>query len=148
MEKNAKAYSFLISALITAFSFILMVAIVVNVFSNSIKMAHHSENKTIALNLAQKKMEALKTDIENMSSAELSRLAAGTASHEEAVVVSWDGEERHFTAVHTLSREAYTNGVLVTVYLEIYGENLRHEKESFVTLTTAIYKNRGNEWER
>lgn len=141
MENNGKAYSFLISALITAFSFILMVAIVVSVFASSVETAHHSENKTLALNLAQGKIGDLQAEIAAMTPEEGAELVGEEVLAEEEVVIQWKGEDRNFTLKHSIAGEAQTNGVLLEISVQVWGENLKQEAEQLLELTTAIYKN-------
>lgn len=141
MERNAKAYSFLISALITTFSFILMVAIVMYMFSNALQIAHNSENKTIALNLAQTKIEELKTEIESMPEKELAAIVEESQKSRENSEIVWNEKNKEFVVEYVLSGERYTKGILVNIDLEILGQTMNNEPESLVELSSAVYTN-------
>lgn len=140
MEKTAKTYGFLISALITAFSFVVMTAIVMQLFSASKALTHSSENKTLAVNIAQTRLEEIQMEIQNQSYEEAQLLYAEPVLLHEEVTHSWKGAERKFEIAAKIEKEMQAKGMLIGIQLEIKGQKLNGEQEPLLSFDTALYK--------
>lgn len=142
MEKPAKAYSFLISALITLLGFILMIAIAMTLFAASASLSYTSENKTIAVNLAQEEMERIKEsfiDLDSLAEDYGNQLAVGPIEEQKTILHPWNGKEREFEVTSRIFFEELTKGKLVTIEVDVKGWKINKEQEMLIGLETQKY---------
>lgn len=144
MKEKARAYSFLISALITLLSFIFTIAIAMMVFSFSAKISYSSENKTIAINLLQTEMEAILHDLEGAEDLEtylqtFEEEEEGLFIRREEKLVNWNGKERSFELRSLLSRQKLGGGQVFDISLELEGRQLNGEKDELVQIESKKF---------
>lgn len=139
MKNIGKSYSFLISALLSMFSFIFAIAIALMLFANAKEQSYLSSNRTIALTIARNIMEEQKNILAKSDIEFIEELCRNPKTSEEKIVQYWDEEERTFSARVALSGEKKAQSALLHIHVRIEGSGLDGEEELLVSLDTDKY---------
>lgn len=139
MKNIGKSYSFLISALLSMFSFIFAIAIALMLFADAKEQSYQSSNRTIALTIAQNMMEEQKDILEKSDRVFIEELCNQPQKTEQKIMHDWDGEERAFFATIAVSGEKKEQSALLHIDVQIKGSGLNGEEELLVSLNTDKY---------
>ncbi len=138
MEKTARAYSFLFSALITLLSFVIAAAIAMNLFSLASKISYSSENKTLAVNIAQERLEEIIAKLPEETGGD-EGIFAGEKKSEERVIKIWSNKEREFKVTSGISGQKASKGALYKIKIKISGKDQAGNIEDLVEVETSKF---------